>query len=69
MAKDVFSQKANFEDVIQDLSALDLHYQKYLSGSRYKLALHCFQYVEQNANANKPWALKIQAGVHNVELR
>jgi hypothetical protein len=69
MAKNNYVQTAKFEDVMLDMSALDLHYQKYVLGSRYKLALHCYQYVEQNANANKPWALKIQAGVHTIELR
>lgn len=68
MAKDLYTEKAKFEDVIKDLSALDVHYHKYTMGSRYKLALHCFQYVEQNANQNKAWALRIQAGVHNVNL-
>lgn len=68
MAKDVYSQTAKFEDVMQDLSAVDLHYQKYLLGSRYKLALHCFQYVEQSANSKIGWAIKIKDGVNNVNL-
>ncbi|CAB4148940.1 hypothetical protein UFOVP536_34 [uncultured Caudovirales phage] len=69
MAKNNYVENAKFEDVILDMSALDLHYQKYVLGSRYKLALHCYQYVEQNATANKAWALRIQAGVHGIDLQ
>jgi hypothetical protein len=68
MPNNFHRENAKFEDVAKDLSAVDLHYQKYLLGSRYKLALHCFQYVEQSANANQRWAIRIKEGVHNTNV-
>lgn len=44
---DLFSKKANFNDVIKNEEALMFHAVKFQSGFRYELAKLCFQHIQQ----------------------
>lgn len=67
--KNLLTSNAKFDDVIKDMNALDLHYQRYQNGNKDALAVNCFRYVEHNASLSAPWALRIQAGVHTINVR
>jgi hypothetical protein len=42
---DLYTRKAQFTRVMEDPKAIEFHASKYLSGSRYPLALQCYQYL------------------------
>jgi hypothetical protein len=42
---DLYTRKAKFINVIEDPKAVEFHASKYLSGSRYPLALQCYQHL------------------------
>jgi len=44
---DLFSRKATFEMVKENPEAVMFHAVKFQSGSRYPLALQCFQFIKQ----------------------
>lgn len=44
---DLFSKKANFDDVVKNEEALMFHAVKFQSGFRYELARQCFQHIQQ----------------------
>lgn len=43
---DLYTRKAGFNEVIADPKAVEFHASKYLTGSRYPLALQCYQYLK-----------------------
>ena len=43
---DLYTRKARFNEVTADPKAIEFHASKYLTGSRYPLALHCYQYLK-----------------------
>lgn len=44
--KNLFSKKAEFEDVVKDKDAVDFHAEKFLAGFRYPLAWACYHHRE-----------------------
>jgi hypothetical protein len=42
---DLYTRKAKFIKVVEDPKAVEFHASKYLNGSRYPLALQCYQHV------------------------
>jgi hypothetical protein len=44
--KNLFSKKADFEEVIKDKEALDFHVERFEKGARDPLARACYVYVE-----------------------
>lgn len=46
---DLFTRKASFNLVKEDVKALEFHASRFLSGSRDALALQCYQVVKQDA--------------------
>lgn len=43
---DLYTRRAKFTEVQADIKAVEFHASKYLSGSRYPLALQCYQYLK-----------------------
>jgi hypothetical protein len=56
---DMYTRKASFAKVIEDPKAVEFHASKYLAGSRYPLALQCYQHL---------MLMQIKQGVNNVTL-
>lgn len=46
---DLFTRKARFDLVKEDIKALEFHASRFLNGSRDALALQCYQVVQQEA--------------------
>jgi hypothetical protein len=42
---DLYTRKASFTKVVKDPQAVEFHASKYLAGSRYPLALQCYQHL------------------------
>lgn len=46
---DLFTRKASFKLVKEDIKALEFHASRFMNGSRDALALQCYQLIQQEA--------------------